>query len=235
METKTLTENGISTTKGLGEEKYLKCCLGAFKGQIYYQYDYRHLNGELFSTLRKTLEQCRQERDKWLQKKTVAFSGHRSSRIAKFSTDREKLFREVAFDTFVAIESFCIEKGYHTFITGMADGFDLIAAEEGLNLKKRYPYIRLKCVVPFKGQAERYTEADKQRYNGILAQADEVITLQDEYSEGCFFRRNDYLLENSAFLMVYYDALAAVGGTFYTLKRAVEQKKKFANVCYNRR
>jgi len=26
-----------------------------------------------------------------------------------------------------------------------------------------------------------------------------------------------------------------VGGTFYTLKRAVEQKKKFANVCYNRR
>ena len=58
METKTLTENGISTTKGLGEEKYLKCCLGAFKGQIYYQYDYRHLNGELFSTLRKTLEQC---------------------------------------------------------------------------------------------------------------------------------------------------------------------------------
>ena len=62
-----------------------------------------------------------------------------------------------------------------------------------------------------------------------------MITLQDEYSEGCFFRRNDYLLENSAFLMVYYDALAAVGGTFYTLKRAVEQKKKFANVYYNRR
>ena len=41
-------------------------------------------------------------------------------------------------------------------------------------------------------------------------------------------------MENSAFLMVYYDSVA-VGGTFYTLKRAVEQKKKFANVCYNRR
>ena len=69
---------------------------------------------------------------------------------------------------------------------------------------------------------------------GILAQADEVVTLQDGYTEGCFLRRNDYLLENSAFLMVYYDSVA-VGGTFYTLKRAVEQKKKFANVCYNRR
>ena len=85
-----------------------------------------------------------------------------------------------------------------------------------------------------KGQAERYTQADKRRYDTILAQADEVVTLQDGYTEGCFLRRNDYLLENSAFLMVYYDAVA-VGGTFYTLKRAVEQKKKFANVCYNRR
>lgn len=159
------------------------------------------------------------------KEKTVAFSGHRTNRIAKFTADREKLFREVAFDTFVAIESYCIKKGYDTFLSGMCEGFDLIAAEEVLNLKKEYPHIRLKCVVPFKGQAERYTQADKRRYDTILAQADEVVTLQDGYTEGCFLRRNDYLLENSAFLMVYYDAVA-VGGTFYTLKRAVEQKKE---------
>lgn len=168
------------------------------------------------------------------REKTVAFSGHRTNRIARFSTDREKLFRNVAFDTFVAIESDCIKKGYDTFLSGMCEGFDLIAAEEVLNLKKDYPHIRLKCVVPFKGQARRYTQADKRRYDAILAQADEVIALQEGYTEGCFLRRNDYLLENSAFLMVYYDAVA-VGGTFYTLKRAVEQKKKFMNVCYNHR
>ena len=153
------------------------------------------------------------------KEKTVAFSGHRTNRIAKFTANREKLFREVAFDTFAAIESYCIKKGYDTFLSGMCEGFDLIAAEEVLNLKKRYPHIRLKCVVPFKGQAERYTQADKRRYDTILAQADEVVTLQDGYTEGCFLRRNDYLLENSAFLMVYYDAVA-IGGTFYTLKRA---------------
>lgn len=171
----------------------------------------------------------KEERDK-----TVAFSGHRTNRMAKFTPDREKLFREVAFDTFVGIEHHCIRKGYHTFLSGMADGFDLIAAEEVLKLKKDYPHIRLKCVVPFKGQAERYSQADKRRYDTILAQADEVITLQDGYSKDCFLRRNDYLLEHSAFLLVYYDAVS-VGGTFYTLKRAVQQKKKFANVCYNNR
>lgn len=33
METNTLTENGVSTTKGLGEEMYIKCCLGAYRGK----------------------------------------------------------------------------------------------------------------------------------------------------------------------------------------------------------
>ena len=117
----------------------------------------------------------------------------------------------------------------------MADGFDIIAAEEVLRLKKEYPYIHLKCVIPFKGQADRYTEAYKQRYNNILAQADEVVTLSENYFEGCFLCRNDYLLNNSAFLMVYYDALAPVGGTYYTLKNAVERKMNFVNVCYNRK
>ena len=82
------------------------------------------------------------------KEKTVAFSGHRTNRIAKFTADREKLFREVSFDTFVAIESYCIKKGYDTFLSGMCEGFDLIAAEEVLNLKKEYPHIHLKCVVP---------------------------------------------------------------------------------------
>ena len=48
-----LNKNGVSITQTPGEEKYLQCCLGAFRGQIYYQYDYRHLNGNLFSTLAK--------------------------------------------------------------------------------------------------------------------------------------------------------------------------------------
>lgn len=40
----TLNKNGVSITQTPGEEKYVKCCLGAFRGQIYYQYDYRHAN-----------------------------------------------------------------------------------------------------------------------------------------------------------------------------------------------
>jgi hypothetical protein len=38
----------------------------------YCQYDYRNENGELFSTIRLTLEECRQARDKWQEIKQTA-------------------------------------------------------------------------------------------------------------------------------------------------------------------
>jgi hypothetical protein len=63
-----INRNGCSVCKA-GEEKYIKCVLGAFLGKIYYQYDYRHRDGELFSTLQETLELCREKRDKWVQAK----------------------------------------------------------------------------------------------------------------------------------------------------------------------
>ena len=64
-----LNRNGVSITQTLGEGKFVKCRLGAFKGQIFYQYDYRHTDGELFSTVAKTLAECRRRRDKWIEKK----------------------------------------------------------------------------------------------------------------------------------------------------------------------
>lgn len=60
--------NGCSVCEA-GKEKCVKCVLGAFLGTIYFQYDYRHKDGELFSTLQETLEQCREKRDKWIQEK----------------------------------------------------------------------------------------------------------------------------------------------------------------------
>ena len=54
-----LNKNGVSITQTPGEEKFVKCHLGAFRGQIYFQYDYRHTDGELFSTVAKTLDECR--------------------------------------------------------------------------------------------------------------------------------------------------------------------------------
>lgn len=160
--------------------------------------------------------------------KTVAFTGHRSARMAAHRPDERTLFLDVAFDTFVAVCDLC-RQGYDTFLTGMAEGFDLIAAEEVLRAKMTYPHIRLVAVVPFRCQSARYGERDKAKYDNILRMSDEVVTLSEAYFMGCFHRRNDYLLEHSTRLLTYYDYSPA-GGTAYTVRHAIARKMGVTNI-----
>lgn len=65
-----MTENGCSTCTTPGTEKYEKFSWGLpRKRKTSYQYDYRHIDGELFSCVAPTLEQCRTRRDEWLANK----------------------------------------------------------------------------------------------------------------------------------------------------------------------
>jgi hypothetical protein len=93
-----INQNGCSVCES-GKEKYTKCILGAFLGKEYYQYDYRHTDGELFSTLQETLELCREKRDKWLNEKkaktlSVFMQMHNGTRTGEgsFNVGLQKLF-----------------------------------------------------------------------------------------------------------------------------------------------
>lgn len=68
--TKMNDEHGCSTCKAPGQENYesFNTTIGRKRVKMY-QYDYRHTDGELFSTCAKTLDICRQRRDEWLTKK----------------------------------------------------------------------------------------------------------------------------------------------------------------------
>ena len=61
-----LNRNGVSITQTPGEEKFVKFRSSAFKGRTFYQYDYRHTDGELFSTVAKTLAECHRRRNEWI-------------------------------------------------------------------------------------------------------------------------------------------------------------------------
>lgn len=65
-----MTANGVSTTTTPGTEQYEVFYTGyRTRRNKYYQYDYRHTDGELFSCVCSTLKGCRQHRDEWLNKK----------------------------------------------------------------------------------------------------------------------------------------------------------------------
>lgn len=57
-------EHGCSLCKTAGSENYEKFKM---RKKTYYQYDYRHTNGELFTCVAPTLEAARERRDKWLE------------------------------------------------------------------------------------------------------------------------------------------------------------------------
>jgi hypothetical protein len=66
-----INQNGRSVCRA-GEENYTTFRPVHRPDTVFYQYDYRHKDGELFSTVGQTLDECREKRDKWLQKKNFA-------------------------------------------------------------------------------------------------------------------------------------------------------------------
>ena len=62
-----MTINGVSTCTEAGTERYERCqtLIGRPKRALL-QHDYRHTDGELFSCVKPTLNECRAARDKWL-------------------------------------------------------------------------------------------------------------------------------------------------------------------------
>lgn len=68
-----MTVNGVTTTKTPGQEKYEKFSrrIGR-KTKTFYSYDYRDLDGELFSCIKPTLRDCWRAKEDWIKRKEEA-------------------------------------------------------------------------------------------------------------------------------------------------------------------
>ncbi len=151
----------------------------------------------------------------------IAFTGHRD-----YDADQnyQRLYNLVA-------EIAAVENDV-TFLSGMAVGFDLAAAEAIIDLRKIYCTVQLKCVIPFDGQTKYFSEEDRYRYERVLDQADEIETLEYEYSNLVYLRRNDFLVDNADMIIAYYDR-SSKGGTAYTIRRARRAKLPIENIYPN--
>jgi len=145
--------------------------------------------------------------------KVACFSGHR-----KLPEDCTELRRNLE----KAIISL-IERGVVFFGDGGAIGFDALAAETVLKLKKDYPHIRLVMVLPCppEEQSLKWTNEQREHYNKLLEQADKVRVLSPRYTKSCMLDRNRHLVDCSAYLICYLREQS--GGTFYTVNYAEQQ------------
>jgi len=138
--------------------------------------------------------------------KTCSFTGHRIIPNSDLLLLSSKL-PEV-------LEGLIKENIVH-FICGGAIGFDTLAAQEVLKLKKKYPDVTLELALPCKNQAARWNKKQTELYESIKASADKVTVLFDKYITGCCQFRDAYMVDNSDVLVAYYRG--KTGGTQYTL------------------
>ncbi len=77
---------------------------------------------------------------------------------------------------------------------------------------------------------------EQQRYAYILSKADDVVHLSEGYFNGCYFKRNDYMLSHSGSVIAYFDGKPK-GGTAYTCRKAREKRMPvvYFNGCYFKR
>ncbi len=137
------------------------------------------------------------------RKTTCCFTGHRKRSLPDsgdaFAVKIKALKSHIGF---LIKEAY--DEGYHTFITGMADGVDLFAAAEVISLSKEKSYenIRLVCAVPYPGQFnEMKTPADRYIYELLLREAYQIVLVSDAYHEGCYRQRNQFMIDHSSLLI----------------------------------
>lgn len=113
------------------------------------------------------------------------------------------------------------DDGFRFFISGMAEGFDLFAAETVLEMKAIREDIALIAALPYSGAPEHHSSAIRERIFSVLSDADAVVSLSEDYVPGCEHLRNRYMVDNSTRIIGYYNGLS--GGTAHCWNYAVNK------------
>ncbi len=158
---------------------------------------------------------------KFKKEKTLCLTGHRPKGLPWGYNEESnscKAFKKVCKKVFIN----AIEKEDITyFLTGMAEGFDMIAIEILLELRCEYEHIKIIAIIPCLNLEIRWKQSQQQRYKNLLNKCDEIFILSKNYTRTCMNDRNKYMIENSAFCIACYNGSA--GGTRNTIKLAKEK------------
>ena len=152
-----------------------------------------------------------------MENKKCFFTGHRILPV--------RIYDAVYNGTEQACRHLIKQYGVTDFICGGALGFDTLAAQVVINLRKVYPDIRLLLYLPCIDQTRNWRKQDVKLWNDILNSADDYkFITKSTYTEGCMHKRNREMVHDSEYGIVY--CTHAGGGAAYTLKYAQALDRK---------
>lgn len=122
------------------------------------------------------------------RKHRCAFTGHRPEKLTRSELEIKQRLKEM-------VQS-AIADGYNVFITGMARGVDLWAAEIVLEMKQINRDVKLICAIPYEGFEKRWSQEWIKLYRYVLKKADYVHVVSPAYSRDVFQRRNVWMVNS---------------------------------------
>ena len=144
--------------------------------------------------------------------KTCAFTGHRPEGFVFGYDEDSPICKAVKIAVRNQIERL-YDDGYKRFITGCALGVDIWAGESVIDLKRTKKDIELIGAVPFKGQERGWTEEQRERYEALLKNCDDVVTVSKRFNKNAFYIRDRYMVDNADIILAVYDDTRGYSGT----------------------
>ena len=135
------------------------------------------------------------ENDKRMHR--VCFTGHRPEKLTRTEKD---IVRDLEKEIRQAIAD-----GLSVFITGMARGVDIWAAQIVLSLRNSGYDIKLICACPYDGFESGWSKDWQKQYKEILAAADFVKYVSEGYSRSCFQIRNEWMVNHAARVIAVFN------------------------------
>lgn len=142
----------------------------------------------------------------------VCFTGHRPEKLTRsdraIKKDLEKEIRQAIAD------------GLNVFITGMARGVDIWAAQIVLMLRDEGCDVKLMCACPYDGFEHGWSKDWQRQYKDVLSASDFVKYICGGYSRSCFQIRNKWMVNHSARVIAVFNGEKS--GTKNTIDYAVK-------------
>lgn len=151
---------------------------------------------------------------------SICFTGHRPEKLTRsekaIKKDLEREIRQAFAD------------GLNVFITGMARGVDIWAAQIVLSLRDEGYPVKLMCACPYDGFEEGWKREWQEQYKTILATADFVKYVCDGYSRSCFQIRNEWMVSHAARVIAVFNGEKS--GTKNTIDYAAKVRVSVAYI-----
>lgn len=151
-------------------------------------------------------------------KHACAFTGHRPQKLP-WRSDETALGCVALKEVLATQVAALVEDGYTEFLSGMAPGVDMWAAQIVLNLRENNPTLKLHCILPCTAQSAKWSAALQEQYCAILEQADSIIFVNRADKKNCMLERDRFLVSYASLVLAVYNREKR-GGTAATVRYA---------------